>query len=432
MGKFANASSVLISFAVVLSVLSALAIQSAGVGAVPGATSVGVSPSTQTVLVGENFTVGIAVNPAEPVYGIALELRFDPALVSATEVLAGDLGAVNETDFYLVVKNIFNQEGIVELAGLTVGKVNTISSPGTLATIKFISKSAGTSGLAIEDLGVRKFENEVPVLAPSEASSGGVLVVAPPEVLSVVPSEAAWDPGNEYTITATVGDNNGLSDLDNIIVKAYSGDMAPDASDSERDHYTFWFDPSDNSWHSSLGPEFIDAANCFAPEDLSENEGEYVFAVNLAKIAEPTKWNVCAQAVDSYEIQGSLENAEAVTVMVYTEFSLDRYALNFSGMPGETVNPELGPSIVTVTTNKDFDFRVRLPGDWTTDGLTMPMETTTATGDTTVALTDSYQTVWTGVGYGEDVARQIAWGLNIPDDQGPGTYRTSFYVNVAH
>ncbi|MBA7505057.1 hypothetical protein ES706_03720 [subsurface metagenome] len=247
-----------------------------------------------------------------------------------------------------------------------------------------------------------------------------------PEVLSVVPSEPDWDPWGTYMVTVTIRDNNGLGDLNEVVLVAYTGDAA---IDSTKNRYTWWFDPADNSWHSSLGDEFIDSANCSAPDNLSEIEGEYVFAIRLAKTAKPGTWDMCARAVDSHDMEDTLKIIEAITVRVYTEFSLDRYTLNFKGVQGETVAPELGPSVVTVTTNERFDIRVRMSSDWTVDGLTMPMDTTTANG---ITLTDEYQTILENIGYGEDVESEIDWVLAIPLAQELGEYHTTFYVNVAH
>jgi len=129
-----------------------------------------VQPYEKSVAVGETFEENIVVDPEEPISGVALVLRFDPSVIHALACTQGDLGIP------LLTRKIDNESGTVTLAGTTTGG-SSISSEGTFARISFKAVGAGESNLSIENLEVKKYdENGVPVEIPSTPLSGKVTV----------------------------------------------------------------------------------------------------------------------------------------------------------------------------------------------------------------------------------------------------------------
>jgi len=114
------------------------------------------------------------------------------------------------------------------------------------------------------------------------------------------------------------------------------------------------------------------------------------------------------------------------------EISLSASTLTFSGQQGQSVNASESPVTATVTANKDFYLEVKAAGNWVKGADTMPASATKAKGEGDwVALSTTYQAVWSNVSYGEDVQKQIQWRLDIPADAVPGDYTNTFYVRVS-
>jgi hypothetical protein len=117
-----------------------------------GVTYVSISPSSQTVGPGQNFTLSVYVEPGEPINGVALAFSFDESYIQANEVAEGNL-----FDGYTTFFNpgfIDNTIGtITSVYGFTVPATNTVTTPGTFCTITFISQStSGSSNLYLYDM----------------------------------------------------------------------------------------------------------------------------------------------------------------------------------------------------------------------------------------------------------------------------------------
>jgi len=59
--------------------------------AVAQTTIVSISPSTQTVPLGQTFTIDITIDPDVAIVGAQFDLSFDPSLVRANSVTEGNL-----------------------------------------------------------------------------------------------------------------------------------------------------------------------------------------------------------------------------------------------------------------------------------------------------------------------------------------------------
>jgi len=120
----------------------------------PTDTTVDISPASQTVSALQEFTVDVVVAPAVPIAGVALNLSFDPSLLTANSVVEGDLlkqkGALT---FFLpgIIDNVAGN--ITGVAGVILDVGQTVSSPGTFARITFTAKTTeGTSPLDLSNV----------------------------------------------------------------------------------------------------------------------------------------------------------------------------------------------------------------------------------------------------------------------------------------
>ncbi|MDF1557231.1 MAG: PGF-pre-PGF domain-containing protein [ANME-2 cluster archaeon] len=107
---------------------------------------VSISPSTQHVDEGLNFTISVYVEPDVPISGGQFNLVFDSSLVSVTGVTEGDLLNQDGASTIFNPGTINNSQGTVtDVYGVILGTSN-VSTPGIFANISLIAlNKSGTS-----------------------------------------------------------------------------------------------------------------------------------------------------------------------------------------------------------------------------------------------------------------------------------------------
>jgi hypothetical protein len=267
-----------------------------------------------------------------------------------------------------------------------------------------------------------------------------VLAIAVENMDSIVVT--SLDPQTNYRFVVTVRDNNTLSDIENILLELYLDNR--DLPDSRRNDYRFLFRASDNSW-SELGPDtdnrHIVAVSCVHPSNLTQTTDNYVFVVKFDVIAQPTtgtQWDAYAKATDDNGLTGELTATDKFAVNDYVSLTVSVSNLIFNGSPGQdNVEPTVQPTVATVDANVGFKIHCKVD-DWegTVDntkiiGAENTKAAQTATHDNEIILrTTYYDNLWSNVNYGEDVARNIYWFLNIPGSASDPSYTTIFYVKA--
>ena len=115
-------------------------------------TILSISPSSQTVDAGENFTIDIYCITGQPIKAFEFRISFDETLISADSVTDGDIFSNFST--FSNSGTINNSSGtIVDIYSLIVGPGN-VSDNGTFATISFTAKEfSGTSQIEFLDVG---------------------------------------------------------------------------------------------------------------------------------------------------------------------------------------------------------------------------------------------------------------------------------------
>jgi hypothetical protein len=259
------------------------------------------------------------------------------------------------------------------------------------------------------------------------------LMNVPPEVLACT-TPSSVDPNSAFDVKITVRDYNKLSDIKEVWVVLYSSSVGRGDSDSARNHYTFKWVRDVGFTEVGPGPdnEHLVVSGCSAGNDNLTTDN-WTFRIKLGKVAEPTTWNVWAKAVETLDNQDNETFASKFTVNIYLELSLDDTALTFSGLQGETLAASQNPTVTTVTANVDFDIQVKGAGDWSGPG-TLLLSNTKADKDGSspydLDISTSWQNLWTGVGWGEEVQKNIYWFLTVPMNTTPGDYTNTMYVRV--
>ena len=115
-----------------------------------GSAEVKVAPSTQTVSVGDTFTVEIFVEGAEDLAAYEFILEFDPALVSVTDVEDG--GFLGSTGNDAIELGPEYDPGQVWFETFAFGMYDGPYGTGTLATVTLRAASDGTSALTLSDI----------------------------------------------------------------------------------------------------------------------------------------------------------------------------------------------------------------------------------------------------------------------------------------
>lgn len=108
------------------------------------ATKVIVSPTSQTVMKGQNFTVNISVVPGTEIAGMQFSLGFNSSLLKAKSVSEGDLFKQGGHITVFNPGTIDNEEGIIsEVWGIIIGR-GSVSTPGTFAIINMTASNSKT------------------------------------------------------------------------------------------------------------------------------------------------------------------------------------------------------------------------------------------------------------------------------------------------
>ena len=250
-------------------------------------------------------------------------------------------------------------------------------------------------------------------------------------------AENNLDPQTNYKFKVSVTDNNTLVDISTVELNLYVDNIL--LSDNRRDHYSFKF-TAPGTWEE-IGPDtderHLVTDNCVAP-DNSQTSGDYIFVVKFDIIAQPTssyEWDAWAKATDNNALTDNLTNENKFNVNNYVSLAVDDSALTFSGSPGqENVQPTENPTVATVDANVNFNIQCK-DNNWTGSlGGTIGADNTKAAKDAShtgeITLSTGYDTLWSGVGYGENVTDNIYWFLNIPSSARDPSYTTTFYVKA--
>lgn len=187
-------------------------------------TTVTVSPQSQSVEVGQNFSIDIVIIPATEIAGAQFDLNFDPSLLTVTSVEEGNLFKQGGASTYFNSGTINNDTGTVTgVAGVILGP-NSVSSPGTFAIVHFTAKNTeDTSSLTLSNVIVGNPDGEA---VPISVSGGSVQIGASGENVENTGSDN--DQGDSGGSIELIYDDFNDEELDTNL-GGLAGSMSPGA-----------------------------------------------------------------------------------------------------------------------------------------------------------------------------------------------------------
>lgn len=143
------------------------------------------------VAVGSTFALSLRVDDAVDLYAFQLDLRFDPALISAGAMSEGTLlASIGPTSF--MPGMVDNPAGTITfIANSLIGPVPGATGDGTLVEFMFQALNGGTATFNMENVLLldSAFNTITPILVPGSVAIGAAVAVPEPSTLSLM---LAW------------------------------------------------------------------------------------------------------------------------------------------------------------------------------------------------------------------------------------------------
>jgi hypothetical protein len=165
----------------------------------------------------------------------------------------------------------------------------------------------------------------------------------------------------EYHVNFTISDANTMADLKNVTIRIWLTTYSTEnGTDAERNHYSFTWVESTDTWSSSPSG-FINTANCKDPGTGGTSTSyEFTLAFDLSKVANytasTTDWKISIFVWDDAD-NGDSEKTLFFGVAFYSEISITDTTHQWSGLlPGDTDK--------TVDGDGDIDFTVIANSKW--------------------------------------------------------------------
>ena len=183
------------------------------------AATVGVSPSTVTAVLGQNFSINITISGVSNLYGWELRLNWTATLLGAVDVAQGPFLNSSGSTFFSWDVNV--TEGRMVMDCTLLGNVAGVSGGGTLATVTFNVKNVGESALNLYDVVLL---DSLEISIPCQATGGyGYFTAAHDVVVTAVDvSPLTVLPGDVVNINVTVENQGGFAETFNVTVYANS------------------------------------------------------------------------------------------------------------------------------------------------------------------------------------------------------------------
>lgn len=151
----------------------------------PEAATISVRPAQGEVGMGQTTKVDVVVQDAVNLYAVDIKLDFDPAIVQVQDANPNKAGVQIEPGTFLdagkgwLFQNVANNDtGQVWFIVTLVNPAPAVSGTGTLFTVTFQGKAAGTSHLRLGDVQlISRIESNIGTI--TSVTHGGMVVVSP-------------------------------------------------------------------------------------------------------------------------------------------------------------------------------------------------------------------------------------------------------------
>jgi C1A family cysteine protease len=135
------------------------------------ATAVSVEPPSNTVGIGDTFTVDILMDPGTDIVGAQLSLSFDPSVVTANSVAEGNLLSEGGAPTFFLPGTIDNVAGMItNVAGAVATPGESVSQSGAFATVSFTGTAVGASELHLGTVIVGNLQGQPVAVTVSQGS----------------------------------------------------------------------------------------------------------------------------------------------------------------------------------------------------------------------------------------------------------------------
>ncbi len=181
---------------IILAVFAVFLLSMPFVSPAPAATTMVLTPSTQTVDPGDTFTVDIVVTPDRAIAGVQFDINWNPDLLEFDGWTEGDL--LNQDPpgcgtFVAIMGGLYQEQGFIDgLAGVVLGSGCEVSGPGIYVTLTFTAEAAGISPLVLSDVIVGDLTGTE---VPSTVTSGDVVITGTSIYINHLGID---DQGNDY------------------------------------------------------------------------------------------------------------------------------------------------------------------------------------------------------------------------------------------
>jgi hypothetical protein len=184
-----------------------------------GTAVVSVSPATQIVSAGSQFTVNITMQPNNAVAGVQFNLYFNPAFITANSVSEGNLFKQNGASTIIASGTINNDVGIVRcVAGAITSPRQTFSTAGTFASITFTAGTTkGSSSITLTNVIVGDINEQALIISLIDGKAS----VDHAPVLAAIGSAGSYP-----SLHFQVSDGN-LTASENITITVNNVDRSP-------------------------------------------------------------------------------------------------------------------------------------------------------------------------------------------------------------
>jgi len=301
----------------------------------------------------------------------------------------------------------------------------------------------------------------VTALADSSGESEGTVTVSSAvpsldniqltDLASADKNDTALNVNQEYWLIWNVTDANTMEELDNCTVYIYDDRSAnPGDSDAEREHFTYTWVESTDTWACPVGASFLVGANCTDPgTDGTETEYEFRLAFILSKVANysnggsPYDWKA---QINVYDDAANSDTEDQIQhgVASYFEISITDTTHSFGSLaPGTSDNEvQSEPIDFTVIANTQWKAQVQSNASTLIDGSghNFNIGNITVYGSDTVGSSVALTTTYADLGALTDQSPPSAEGspssvgvyawIDIPAAQFSAVYQYKLQIQV--
>ncbi len=166
-----------------------------------GQTTVGVSPTTSSMMSGDSLTLSVVVNNVTNLHAVQTVITFDNAIIQSYAIANGPfLGTSGENVFFGANPSPGPSVNSITVDQAILGYA-TASGSGVLFVIKFRAVGSGTSPVTLPSVDLRDLANNH-ISATVSPGNVSVNLVASAIIMTTAPNPSTW--GQNVTLTATV------------------------------------------------------------------------------------------------------------------------------------------------------------------------------------------------------------------------------------